>query len=413
MVVDDHQRAGGEAGVDAAGGVGEDQGPDAEQAQDPHGEGHASGGRAPRRRDSVRPARPPASSRSGRPPAAPHGRRRARPASAGGPGRRSSRRPRAARRSRRGRSRARRPPTAPGARGRARRRRLPSPGRSSPCRVLPGPCSSSRAHAARTITNRSGDRCQSRNPAIVAVMKLARVPANIARSPSRARSCRRFGASAPMPPIWMPIELKLAKPQSAKVAIVNDCGSSDLLRAARAARRRRTRSAPSACPAGCRWPGRRATARPSPGDRREDPAEDLLQAEVRRGPSSALTSAISARNEMSMAPTLSARCSPSLVPRPAASMTLTSVCSHLEPHRAHRLGRPGLGDEHLRHHDRARGRHDDGRQQVLRLDAEEDVGRHDAARDVRHPGRHHRHQLRLASSRAGTAGSSAAPRSAP
>ena len=57
-------------------------------------------------------------------------------------------------------------------------------------------------------------------------MKLASVPANIARRPSRARSWRRFGASAPMPPIWMPIELKFAKPHSAKVAIVNDFGSS-------------------------------------------------------------------------------------------------------------------------------------------------------------------------------------------
>src|SRR5215213_2969624 len=52
---------------------------------------------------------------------------------------------------------------------------------------------------------------QSRKPAIVAVMKLASVPANIARSPRRARSCRRFGASPPMPPICIPMELKLAK----------------------------------------------------------------------------------------------------------------------------------------------------------------------------------------------------------
>ncbi len=58
-------------------------------------------------------------------------------------------------------------------------------------------------------------------------MKLASVPASIARKPSRARSWRRVGASAPMPPIWMPIELKLANPHSANVAIVNDRGSSD------------------------------------------------------------------------------------------------------------------------------------------------------------------------------------------
>ena len=66
-------------------------------------------------------------------------------------------------------------------------------------------------------------------PAIVAVRKLANVPASIARRPSRARSWRRSGASAPMPPIWMPIELKLAKPHSANVAIVNDFGSSVVL----------------------------------------------------------------------------------------------------------------------------------------------------------------------------------------
>ena len=38
-------------------------------------------------------------------------------------------------------------------------------------------------------------------PAIVAVTKLAKVPASIARRPRRARSWRRLGASAPMPPI--------------------------------------------------------------------------------------------------------------------------------------------------------------------------------------------------------------------
>ena len=37
--------------------------------------------------------------------------------------------------------------------------------------------------------------------------------------------------------------------------------------------------------------------------------------------------AISARNEISIAPTLSASCSPSDVPRPAASMMFTSVRS--------------------------------------------------------------------------------------
>src|SRR6266704_5009912 len=63
-------------------------------------------------------------------------------------------------------------------------------------------------------------------PASVADKKFARVPAIIARKPSFARSCLRFGASAPMPPIWMPTELRFAKPHSAKVAMVNDTGSS-------------------------------------------------------------------------------------------------------------------------------------------------------------------------------------------
>ena len=38
-----------------------------------------------------------------------------------------------------------------------------------------------------------------------------------------------------------------------------------------------------------------------------------------------MTSAINARNEISIAPTLSARCRPSPVPRPAASITFTSL----------------------------------------------------------------------------------------
>jgi hypothetical protein len=43
----------------------------------------------------------------------------------------------------------------------------------------------------------------------------ARLPAIIARSPKRAISLRRSGASPPMPPIWIAIEEKLAKPSSA------------------------------------------------------------------------------------------------------------------------------------------------------------------------------------------------------
>src|SRR5229473_6498534 len=86
---------------------------------------------------------------------------------------------------------------------------------------------------AKSLRHRSGGRgdCarrfgHSRMPASVADKKLASVPAIMARNPSRARSCLRSGASAPMPPIWMPTELILAKPHSANVAMVNDTGSS-------------------------------------------------------------------------------------------------------------------------------------------------------------------------------------------
>src|SRR6185437_6735200 len=59
-------------------------------------------------------------------------------------------------------------------------------------------------------------------PAIEALIKLAMVPAIMARTPSLARSWRRSGMSAPMPPIWMPMEPRLANPQRAKVAMVKD-----------------------------------------------------------------------------------------------------------------------------------------------------------------------------------------------
>src|SRR5258706_9790409 len=72
-------------------------------------------------------------------------------------------------------------------------------------------------------------------PARVAERKLASVPAIMARRPSRARSCLRSGAKAPIPPIWIPTELKLANPHSAYVAIVNDTGSRLALRGPRCA----------------------------------------------------------------------------------------------------------------------------------------------------------------------------------
>src|ERR1035441_2571653 len=63
-------------------------------------------------------------------------------------------------------------------------------------------------------------------PAIAAEIRLAMVPASIARTPNCARSLRRSGTSAPMPPICIPIEPRFANPHSAKVAIVNDRGAS-------------------------------------------------------------------------------------------------------------------------------------------------------------------------------------------
>ena len=54
-----------------------------------------------------------------------------------------------------------------------------------------------------------------RIPAIDALIKVARNPPNSARMPKLARSDLRFGAMAPMPPSWIPIDEILAKPVSA------------------------------------------------------------------------------------------------------------------------------------------------------------------------------------------------------
>ena len=61
--------------------------------------------------------------------------------------------------------------------------------------------------------------------AIEALIRLAIVPASMARTPSLARSFLRSGTSAPMPPICMPIDPRFAKPHKANVAIVNDRGA--------------------------------------------------------------------------------------------------------------------------------------------------------------------------------------------
>lgn len=46
-------------------------------------------------------------------------------------------------------------------------------------------------------------------------MKFAIVPHATAFNPKRAKSDFRVGASAPMPPTWIAIELKFAKPHNA------------------------------------------------------------------------------------------------------------------------------------------------------------------------------------------------------
>src|SRR5713226_7120636 len=66
---------------------------------------------------------------------------------------------------------------------------------------------------------------------------------------------------------------------------------------------------------------------------------------------------------------------------------------HLHPPRRKRL--LGFRHHHLGHQQRSRRGHDDRGQQMLRLDPEGNVRRHDSAGDVRHPAGHHGHQLRL------------------
>src|ERR1700692_894352 len=52
-------------------------------------------------------------------------------------------------------------------------------------------------------------------PAMQPALKFAMVPAATAFNPSRARCDLRMGASAPIPPIWMAMELKFANPHNA------------------------------------------------------------------------------------------------------------------------------------------------------------------------------------------------------
>ncbi len=61
-------------------------------------------------------------------------------------------------------------------------------------------------------------------PAIVAERYEANVPHSKALIPNLARSTRRVGAISPIPPICIPTELKLAKPQIAKLTINSPLG---------------------------------------------------------------------------------------------------------------------------------------------------------------------------------------------
>ena len=101
----------------------------------------------------------------------------------------------------------------------------------------------------------------------------------------------------------------------------------------------RIRSAPGACPAGCRSPPQSFQGTPSSHatgaktmpktllQRCRQPAQHRQR--VQPSPESRCTIAISARNAISMPPMFSARCRPSPAPCAAASITLTAVFSIL------------------------------------------------------------------------------------
>src|SRR5213075_1324457 len=70
-----------------------------------------------------------------------------------------------------------------------------------------------------TLKRVQGDGLPIISPASAALIKLASEPASNARSPSLAIIGRWLGARLPVTAIWIAIELKLAKPHSAKVTI--------------------------------------------------------------------------------------------------------------------------------------------------------------------------------------------------
>src|SRR5690606_2086862 len=72
--------------------------------------------------------------------------------------------------------------------------------------------------------------CSRKNsPARVALIRLESVPPMTALRPRRAMSRRRLGTMLPRPPSRMAMEVRLAKPQRAKVTMTCVCGVRDSL----------------------------------------------------------------------------------------------------------------------------------------------------------------------------------------
>ena len=222
VIGDQHQRAAAEAPPDAAGRVGEHQGLDPELGEDPD----RQRARSPRGWPSYRWKRPLCTSTGAPPsvpttssPLVPDHRRRA--------GNAGSRRRGSARRSVQPlgeQAHAARP-----ARSRSRGRRLrgASPTAAAASSIIAVAGAGALAVAVTAGSPRSWPRgswpaCRRASPGTRA---------------GRGRASRS-GASAPMPPSWIPTELKLANPASANEAMVNDRGSSCVLHRAELRRRR-------------------------------------------------------------------------------------------------------------------------------------------------------------------------------
>ena len=113
-------------------------------------------------------------------------------------------------------------------------------------------------------------------------------------------------------------------------------------------------------------------------------------------PKMPLTSAISARNAISMAAMFRHRCRPSPAPCAAASMTLTAVFSSFTSTLPAVTGVSDFRLEDLRQHDGGGRGHDDRGEQMLNLDVrEQNIRRHHRAGHVRHAADHDGEQFGL------------------